>query len=504
MRQAEQRAIRTRRPHGAQRQCALAKVRALTATALVGLLATFACSLHSLDYLESGGDPSVQGGESGVANGGATSMAGAPSAAAPSTGGARPVGGAPSEESAGAAGALPEPELPDCGDSLVTADETDEDCGGRTCDPCAPGKRCLNGTDCDSAICTNQVCQKPTCLDLAVNGDEADLNCGGSCAGCALGMHCRTAADCASGVCQQAVCVSPTCVEDELSDACPLLVDNTPYSLSPAEALSKCIDDNGQSVADGNGMILYTCKLELHQTFWAVTQADGYFAFRNALSGKCLQVHGSSMVSGAAVEQGACDYAPAQLWKPSRVDNLFMQLTSKLSTLSLDVAGEPSDYQPIVQSKVTSNMGVRWRVLKRASAAYMQLAPNDGKDLSVRHDGRDVTLAPDDEASAHWKVVPGLADASFVSFQSRDEPGRFLRHASFRLWADLNDGSALFAYDATFRPARPFESAWPAWALESLNYSGRFWLHNGDVIALAKQETSSAFNGGATWLITPR
>jgi len=478
--------------------------------AFFGLIATFACSLHSLDYLESGGDTLSQGAQSGVTNGGAAAGvagAGASGAAASAgSGGTQQAGGARFEDEAGAAGALLEPELPDCTDNLITADETDADCGGRTCEPCGPGKRCLNGTDCDSAICTNQVCQKPSCSDLAVNGDEADLNCGGSCAGCALGMHCRSAADCASGACDQSVCVSPTCVDGELSDSCPLLVDNTPYSLSPSDALGKCIDDNGQSVAEGNGMILFTCKPELHQTFWAVAQADGYFALRNALSGKCLQVHGSSMVNGAVVEQGACDYAPAQLWKPIRVDGTFMQLTSKLSTFSLDVggSGEPSDFQPIVQSKVTGSAGVRWRVLKRASAAYLELSPNDGKDLSLRHDGRDVTLAQDDEPSADWKVVPGLADASLVSFQSRDEPGRFLRHASFRLWADLNDGSSLFAYDATFRRVPPFDNASPAWALESLNYSGRFLRHDGDYVALAKQETSSAYNAAATWLVAPR
>jgi hypothetical protein len=42
-----------------------------------------------------------------------------------------------------------------------------------------------------------------------------------------------------------------------------------------------------------------------------------------------------------------------------------------------------------------------------------------------------------------------------VSFQSRDEPGRYLRRSSSRLWSDINDGSNQFEQDATFELADP-------------------------------------------------
>jgi hypothetical protein len=53
-------------------------------------------------------------------------------------------------------------------------------------------------------------------------------------------------------------------------------------------------------------------------------------------------------------------------------------------------------------------------------------------------------------ADATFAIRAGLADTSCYSFESINFPGEFLRHASFRLRKDPNDGSALFRSDATF------------------------------------------------------
>ncbi|MDQ1030236.1 hypothetical protein QF035_007818 [Streptomyces umbrinus] len=76
-----------------------------------------------------------------------------------------------------------------------------------------------------------------------------------------------------------------------------------------------------------------------------------------------------------------------------------------------------------------------------------------------------------DEAT--FKVVPGIADSSCVSFSLGNN--RYLRHYQFRLRADRHNGSELFKQDATFCP-RPtgFNDAV---MLESYNYRGRFLRH---------------------------
>jgi hypothetical protein len=47
-------------------------------------------------------------------------------------------------------------------------------------------------------------------------------------------------------------------------------------------------------------------------------------------------------------------------------------------------------------------------------------------------------------------VVPGLADSSCYSFESRNYPGDYLRHQAFRVRKDTANGTALFNADATW------------------------------------------------------
>jgi Alpha-L-arabinofuranosidase B (ABFB) domain len=476
------------------------------------------CSLRSLDYLEagvvaSGGRGGTAPSEGGKTSGGSATtdggdpsgQSGEPSTGASNAGGSVGSGGTGTAGAAGSAGAAPE--IPDCTDSRVTADETDVDCGGRTCAPCAADQRCVTGTDCDSGICTNQVCQAPTCTDLAVNGDETDKNCGGSCPGCAQGMHCKRDDDCANGKCEDGVCVSATCVDGVLTNGCPLLVDNTPYSFAPSHAPTRCLDDGYLSVANGASMIMWSCRTELQQTFWAVDQKDGYFALRSALSGKCLQVRGASTVDGAVIEQSTCNYGPAQLWMPSRYDSSLMQLKSKLSGFFMDVAGDEvsSDGQLIVQSEEDGSADTRWRAVKRTAAAYVSFSPLAERTTRIQHTSSVAELGTESDTDTHWKVVPGLADPAMVSFQSRDEPGRYLRHASFRLWSDTSDGSTQFMRDATFRFANPFQGTDAhTKAFESTNYPGRFWAKDGSKVLLKVFEDRDAFKSAATWWLEGR
>ncbi|MGA5897516.1 AbfB domain-containing protein [Streptomyces venetus] len=91
--------------------------------------------------------------------------------------------------------------------------------------------------------------------------------------------------------------------------------------------------------------------------------------------------------------------------------------------------------------------------------------------------GGYVTLAApgsaSDRSDATFERVAGLADSSCYSFATAD--GGYLRHRSFVLRAERNDGSSLFGKDATFcpRPASPSGAV----MLESVNYPGRFLRH---------------------------
>jgi len=87
-----------------------------------------------------------------------------------------------------------------CGDLVENGDETDLNCGG-SCPPCATGKGCLQDVDCVSNSCNGVVCVV-SCTDGIANQDETDVDCGGlTCGPCALGQDCNANADCANDNC---------------------------------------------------------------------------------------------------------------------------------------------------------------------------------------------------------------------------------------------------------------------------------------------------------------
>ena len=50
------------------------------------------------------------------------------------------------------------PTNPTCDDGIANGDETDVDCGGSCANDCALGEACLSGADCVSTVCTNNRC----------------------------------------------------------------------------------------------------------------------------------------------------------------------------------------------------------------------------------------------------------------------------------------------------------------------------------------------------------
>src|SRR5690242_5082084 len=65
-----------------------------------------------------------------------------------------------------------------------------------------PGESCTTADECRTGVCTGGTCQAATNTDGVRNGDETDVDCGGS-AGptCASGKRCAADTSCASGSC---------------------------------------------------------------------------------------------------------------------------------------------------------------------------------------------------------------------------------------------------------------------------------------------------------------
>ncbi len=92
--------------------------------------------------------------------------------------------------------------------------------------------------------------------------------------------------------------------------------------------------------------------------------------------------------------------------------------------------------------------------------------------------------------SAMFIVGPGLAGdpLSTVSFESVDRPGHFLRHSFFEFLLEENDGTQLFASDATFTPVAGLAD--PSWtSFQSYGFPNRYLRHR--FYELVLQEVNS-------------
>jgi hypothetical protein len=108
-----------------------------------------------------------------------------------------------------------------CEDGVHNGGESDVDCGGPDCAACAVGQSCAMDDDCANKLCRSDpnrvkrnVCLPDHCLNLEVDADEVDVDCGGSCDNCGSGRHCLETTDCEVGPCVDFICVEP-CTDEQ-------------------------------------------------------------------------------------------------------------------------------------------------------------------------------------------------------------------------------------------------------------------------------------------------
>jgi hypothetical protein len=105
-----------------------------------------------------------------------------------------------------------------CVDHRKDGDEADVDCGGTVCPACGTGAICTSNRDCKNSSCDalTATCAPSACADHHRDGNETDVDCGGGfCTPCPLGMGCAIDYDCVTGACDA---VSRRCVADTCFD----------------------------------------------------------------------------------------------------------------------------------------------------------------------------------------------------------------------------------------------------------------------------------------------
>jgi len=127
-----------------------------------------------------------------------------------------------------------------CTDHVKNGNETDVDCGGSTCPPCADTQHCAAPTDCKSGNCVAMTCVAATCMDHIKNGKETDIDCGGGdCTPCLVGKSCKGTADCQSNICTNGTCL---CTGGMVTIPTALTLGGS-YCIDPTEVTKKEYND---------------------------------------------------------------------------------------------------------------------------------------------------------------------------------------------------------------------------------------------------------------------
>jgi hypothetical protein len=210
-------------------------------------------------------------------------------------------------------------------DGVKNGDETDVDCGGTMAPACADTKGCLVASDCTSGVCTGKICKAPTSTDGVQNGNETGIDCGGTSTGagkCPAGMGCLSNADCANVKCDT---VQKKCLPASHTDG--LKNDGETGVDCGGTAPSKCPTGEGcVSTTDCNAV---ACDVGATNLCLAPTHTDGIKNLGEtgtdcggAAPLKCAT--GEGCVATSDCNNVACDVAGTKLClPPSHTDGIL-------------------------------------------------------------------------------------------------------------------------------------------------------------------------------------
>jgi hypothetical protein len=170
------------------------------------------------------------------------------------------------------------------------------------------------------------------------------------------------------------------------------------------------------------------------------------------------------------------------------------------------VAGYPSDAtENSVQANiVASGYASVSNPFTAGSRVSLQATTSGYTNDYLTHSGTAVSIAAVSSGStttaktaATWIVRSGLGNSSCISFESADTSGSYLRHSGFRLYLNANDGSSLFAQDATFCPVNGNSGS--NWSFQSANYSAKYIRHYSLSVYVASNGGSNSWDATGNW-----
>lgn len=176
----------------------------------------------------------------------------------------------------------------------------------------------------------------------------------------------------------------------------------------------------------------------------------------------------------------------ANAWTPINKRNYNQPLNSKHQTVA-----------PITQTEI-NNLVAKW-----GNPGWNRIQSYNYGDNYIRHSAFQGRIDPypmDPYTDSQWRMVPGLADSTGVSFQSVSMPTYYLRHSNYNLVLNANDNTSGFKADATFyKVAGLADASWSSF--KSYNFPTMYMRHSNlvlriDPISTASEKQDATFRVG--------
>ncbi|MCU7730122.1 sigma-70 family RNA polymerase sigma factor [Actinoplanes sp. KI2] len=251
--------------------------------------------------------------------------------------------------------------------------------------------------------------------------------------------------------------------------------------------------------ARATGVLLPTERLLAGLVLLPVPAALAAAVVAKAVAGGAAAGPGTAVASGVASWLARAVQAAAAHPLAATVTAGVLAVGVTVPTTGWTVAAPPSRTTGPAASSPSSSTA-----LLRTGRVSLESATAAGQYVAVSGDFGVLTpVGPASDAAARertgLRVVAGLADPSCFSFRRPD--GRYLRHSSFRLRLNADDGTVLFRQDATFCPRPGFRTG--SVSLESFNYRGFFLRHVNDQMWIDKYDGSAQFQADSSFFVRP-
>ncbi|KAI0146851.1 Arabinosidase B [Xylariaceae sp. FL1272] len=167
-------------------------------------------------------------------------------------------------------------------------------------------------------------------------------------------------------------------------------------------------------------------------------------------------------------------------------------------------ATENSVQANIVAAKYATTSLTSGPAINVGSTVTFKVTTSGYTDRYIAHSGSQVNTQVITSSSAaalrnsgSWIVHTGLANSGCLSFESVDTPGSFIRHSSYALVVNSNDGSKIFQEDATFCQVSGLDGQGST--LRSFSYPARNWRHYNALLYIAGNGGPMAFDNPSVY-----